>query len=581
MGPLKVSSPPEVWLDTEAQATAAKASGWRPHVGVLRPRFVAQLALGFLAIVGLVSSLWPAAPAYGIYPDLRPFDEKGLSLALYSELSQIDQRIFVFRPAEHPHVSARQPTDPVPWSTTSLLPPRGPTTGSRWTTSLRVGRKSSRFGRLVSGSRFYEPVLPTHAIDAFPRTIALAPGQGGVSGNLPAPERLMFGIVTTAARASRMSDLWTHWLVSRSVESAPPRCLILLSQEEKEEDVDKLRRVLRERQISCGIKRSSYERYEIRVLSMVQGMRGYADEIGARIDWFVINDDDTFWLDMRAVRRMLSTYSPAKQYLVGATTEAYNQLDYFGRMAFGGAGMLFSRGLFSAMESIWSECRELYESAYGGDEMLTSCAARAAGTDKRDIMTEERGLHQLDVLGDTTGVLQGGLPVLSMHHFLGGGWAHLHGYSTHLTDMEQIQRIRDAAAFLGGDNMFQRYVFGDGKWLVVLGYSVTYFEEPLKPANLASMEHTWYEDYRLAFADRRRIEERHDPSGGPAKQTFYIDVLSANTAVFSFLQADSWDESLTQAERVRIQLFWDGDSPGPDVEQPPLSLAGFHSRQIR
>lgn len=165
--------------------------------------------------------------------------------------------------------------------------------------------------------------------------------------------------------------------------------------------------------------------------------------------------------------------------------------------------------------------------------------------------------------------------------------------------------------------MFQRYVFGDGKWLVVLGYSVTYFEEPLKPADLASMvhsafsrklrpllivqytqEHTWYEDYRLAFADRRRIEERHDPAGRPAKQTFYIvrfclrcnappshtdpapscrirrygtralrrrprhrvsrvaraqafllaqDVLSANTAVFSFLQADSWDESRTSA----------------------------------
>lgn len=80
--------------------------------------------------------------------------------------------------------------------------------------------------------------------------------------------------------------------------------------------------------------------------------------------------------------------------------------------------MLFSRALFSAMESIWSECRELYESAYGGDEMLTSCAARAAGVDKREIMTEERGLHQFDVLGDTTGVLQGGLPVLSMHQYV-------------------------------------------------------------------------------------------------------------------------------------------------------------------
>lgn len=33
--------------------------------------------------------------------------------------------------------------------------------------------------------------------------------------------------------------------------------------------------------------------------------------------------------------------------------------------------------------------------------------------------------------------------------------------------------------FLGGDNMFKRYVFGDGKWLFVNGYSLTIFEEAL------------------------------------------------------------------------------------------------------
>ena len=113
---------------------------------------------------------------------------------------------------------------------------------------------------------------------------------------------------------------------------------------------------------------------------------------------------------------------------------------------------------------------------------------------------------EFDIPGDTTGVLQGGIPMLSMHQyvpysshpftqsdhlrlrsFMGGGWVHLFAYGSLLPDMAQIGRVRAAADFLGGDNMFQRYVFGDGKWLVTLGYSVTYFEQPLKREDLALM----------------------------------------------------------------------------------------------
>lgn len=129
---------------------------------------------------------------------------------------------------------------------------------------------------------------------------------------------------------------------------------------------------------------------------------------------------------------------------------------------------------------------------------------------------------------------------------MGGGWVHLFAYGSLLPDMAQIERVRAAAEFLGGDNMFRRHVFGAGKWLVTLGYSITYFEEALRPEDMALMvrcspprvettelqaltnrrsaqEHTWYEDYPLSFEDRPHINERHDPKGRPAKQTFYID----------------------------------------------------------
>lgn len=54
-----------------------------------------------------------------------------------------------------------------------------------------------------------------------------------------------------------------------------------------------------------------------------------------------------------------------------------------------------------------------------------------------------------------------------------------------------------------------------------------------------SQEHTWYEGYRLSFEDRPHIPERHDPTGLPCKQTFYVvswppSPLSSSTVANSF-----------------------------------------------
>lgn len=69
----------------------------------------------------------------------------------------------------------------------------------------------------------------------------------------------------------------------------------------------------------------------------------------------------------------------------------------------------------------------------------------------------------------------------------GGEQVHLFGYGSYRTDFSQILLLRQVVEFLGGDNMFKRYIFGDGKWLLVQGYSITVFEQPLKRADLAKM----------------------------------------------------------------------------------------------
>jgi len=66
----------------------------------------------------------------------------------------------------------------------------------------------------------------------------------------------------------------------------------------------------------------------------------------------------------------------------------------FGRMAFGGAGVFASTPLLSKMAERWPECYEQFRYVFGGDEMLTRCAALARGVEKDDVVTREAGLHR-------------------------------------------------------------------------------------------------------------------------------------------------------------------------------------------
>lgn len=81
---------------------------------------------------------------------------------------------------------------------------------------------------------------------------------------------------------------------------------------------------------------------------------------------------------------MLGKYDPAEDYFgacpshrplptsltpspVGATTEAKNQLEQFGRMAFGGAGMIVSEPLHRKLFDIWDTCHDRFRNLFGGE----------------------------------------------------------------------------------------------------------------------------------------------------------------------------------------------------------------------
>ncbi|KAL8279176.1 hypothetical protein RQP46_008432 [Phenoliferia psychrophenolica] len=506
-------------------------------LALLRNRL--YLSLSLFAFVSLLFITYAASPFTSKHSSHSPsaFPSNGLHKGLWEQLNAIQWRELALEPVEVPWTTETTMDQHVPWFADDLIP---------------KGKKTS--SPVADGGKSGVATAPRHRLDVFPRRVVLPK-------DAPRPDKLMFGIVTTVERAKMMSALWTRWLVPPEGEDSDenrPACLILLSKDEEKEDVESLGTVLKSRGLKCGVRQSEQERYEVRVLSMTVEMRDYAADLGREFEWYIFNDDDTFWVDLRTLRRMLSKYDSSKDWFVGATTEAKNQLESFGRMAFGGAGMLVSDPLSLKMYNLWDDCFEKFRHIFGGDEMITRCAAVAKGQTKQTVTSEEKGLHQFDIPGDTTGVLQSGIPFLNLHHYIGGTWVHLFGYGSYRTDYSQITLLKRVMEFLGGDNMFKRYVFGDGKWLMVQGYSLTIFEEPLKPAQLAKMEHTWYEGYRLSYPDRPPVPERHDWDGLKVKQTFYI-----------------WDEHLTSSERVRFEVLWDGCWQGGNgcEEKTELRLA--------
>ncbi|KAG0151389.1 hypothetical protein CROQUDRAFT_36799 [Cronartium quercuum f. sp. fusiforme G11] len=405
-------------------------------------------------------------------------------------------------------------------------------------------------------------------INVFPREIVL-------SENAPELKDLMFGMTTTAERATVISHVWSHWLNPNSKSSSKnkhqelPSCVILLPQSNFEttsadqiSQADQLINTLHhERQLpSCKVINTiapHTDRYEVRCFAILKEMYQIANSDGIDPKWYIIGDDDTVWVDERMLRRELSNYDHEGKWFLGSTSEAIAQLNTFGNIAYGGAGILISKGLFKEMVRIHDDCLEENKDVFGGDGMYTLCAAKAMGNNatKETVLTQVEALHQLDIPGDGTGIFQAGLPFLSFHHMWHGwtdafAWDHPTSFHHDDNDLNQLLLLMKAASFLGGDNLFKRSIHGNGSQLVNLGFSITIFDTPLLPKDMSSIEYTWsYDDYKLRYPSRPKIIET-DEIGTGGKRTYYISQIniSDDGQSATFIHLDRWSN--------RMDLIW-------------------------
>jgi hypothetical protein len=289
----------------------------------LRTKPILILLLSLLSFFGLVSYAPPLTSLYSSSFDVHssPFLRKGLSPALFRQLDQIDHRAVVLHPVERPFEHERRQDDPVQWQEQGLFPPRSKGSARKQAAALALAAAkagSDTTGEISAGGgeggeRVDVDPVPEYSINVLPRKISLVPGTPGVDEYVPDPSRMLFGIVTTAQRAKMMSNLWQHFMIPRSEEEATPNCLILLAESEDQEDVRELEEIMRYKGLPCQVRRGKYERYEVRVLSMIREMKDYADEIGCAssvslsrhflplyslvpprsktIDWFVFGDE--------------------------------------------------------------------------------------------------------------------------------------------------------------------------------------------------------------------------------------------------------------------------------------------------
>ncbi|XVF73142.1 hypothetical protein PTKIN_Ptkin12aG0177800 [Pterospermum kingtungense] len=131
------------------------------------------------------------------------------------------------------------------------------------------------------------------------------------------------------------------------------------------------------------------------------------------VRWFVMGDDDTFFVPDNLVR-VLSKYNHNQFYYIGSSSESHLQnINFSYGMAYGGGGFAISYPLAKSLAKIQDRCIQRYPGLYGSDDRIHACMAELGVP-----LTREPGFHQYDVYGSLLGLLAAHpvTPLVSIHH---------------------------------------------------------------------------------------------------------------------------------------------------------------------
>ncbi|KAA1112824.1 hypothetical protein PGT21_012013 [Puccinia graminis f. sp. tritici] len=416
------------------------------------------------------------------------------------------------------------------------------------------------------------PVYEVPAIDTDPPEFgpvkSFIPSLGGSQrGCRPiATQKLgmMFGFATSQSRTLKYLPRWYDWLNStKTVEIET--VMVLISPNENNYDTNwEMEMIGKALGFPLRIKSVAAKRYEWRYMKLVKHMWLEAikreSEGHHRTDWFTLADDDTFFLSLDSLNRVLSKYNPLEPHLIGASSESRKANSHFGRIAFGGAGIFLSRGLIQKMNApgAFEGCFEEFGHEFGGDAMVTKCALKLTSN---ATFKAEPTLHQLDIRDEGHGIFQAGLQFTTIHHW--DSWFQLqpriHPHT--LKDpLALVGLLGKAARIVGADNWTRRYVWGfnnttdpsqvakSGAVVVALGYSITVFADSvLKQSYLDEVEHTFAAE-PLVMKTRPKLLETRQRRTYYLKSITVVEGTNDRVAVLTHVNQ----------EGELIDLVWDG-----------------------
>lgn len=299
-------------------------------------------------------------------------------------------------------------------------------------------------------------------------------------------DKILLGLATTADRLDRLlpSLLYSYGNTKASI-------VVLLPM--SDDDIPKQETYFRNRGLDVTLIQSPLD-FTARYFGMVEAFANHIRTKRPQTTWLGFMDDDTFFLSLPTIAKELKLFDVNKKHYIGALSEASWQVDTFGHIAFGGAGVFVSKPLLDVLEQYYDECQAWGEQP--GDQKLGQCIQRFGDTD----LTLWPSLYQMDMKGEVDGVYESGRKIESLHHW--NSW-----YS------KDVVKMTTVAAAAGRKSVLRRWVFdqeefvnnatGDSTrtfWVFTNGYSLvkyTYDEKtPDDAINFDHAEKTWEEDPR-------------------------------------------------------------------------------------
>lgn len=303
--------------------------------------------------------------------------------------------------------------------------------------------------------------------------------------------KLLFGLATTVDRLDRLlpSLLYTYGNTKAGLIVLVP---------ESDDDLEKQETYFRNRGLDLSLIASPLD-FTARYFGMVEAFIEHIRKHRPHTTWVGFSDDDTFFLSLPTIAKELKLFDEKKKHYIGSLSEASWQVDTFGHIAFGGAGVFVSKPLLDVLWKYYDECQSWGEQP--GDQKLGQCIQRFGDTP----LTLWPSLYQMDMTDPVDGVYESGRKIESMHHW--NSW-----YS------KDVVKMTTVAAAAGRKSVLRRWVFDQEElidpnsgekvrhfWVLTNGYSLvkyTYDKNvPDDAINFDATEKTWPEDPR-GFEER-------------------------------------------------------------------------------